>query len=156
MVSPASAQQPARVRLRLATYDTGDEFFRARGDEVNPLRPPFTGDVYDQVTIPGIEGPSTVAMILEHPCSMRRHEGTLKPHILVAAVREHQPLGAKAWVTGHFAKMPLPNLTGDKILHVADFDLIGRMPTNELTVGTRIACLSDYGVKFFSSASFGI
>jgi hypothetical protein len=38
--------------LSLETFETPDDLYLARGDEVNPLRPLFTGDVVAGVAIP--------------------------------------------------------------------------------------------------------
>ena len=43
--------------------------------------------------------------------------------------------------------MPLPDLIGDGVLYIADFEEIGRTSTEGLIAGARIACLSDYGVN---------
>jgi len=132
--------------LKLATFDSAQQLFRARGNEVNPLRPPFTGDVYREVVIAGAEA-SGIVMLLGHPCSMRKDKGRLRDHFLVAAVYRHEPVPASAWVDGHFAKMPLPELVEAGELYVADLEEIGRTSAQEIASGARIACLSDYGVN---------
>ena len=38
--------------MSLETFETPDDLYLARGDEVNPLRPLFTGDVVAGVAIP--------------------------------------------------------------------------------------------------------
>ena len=43
--------------------------------------------------------------------------------------------------------MPLPDLIETGVLYVADFDEIGRTSAEVLVAGTRVACLSDYGVN---------
>jgi hypothetical protein len=43
--------------------------------------------------------------------------------------------------------MPLPDLIETGVLCVADFEEIGRTSAEGLAAGTRIACLSDYGVN---------
>ncbi len=41
--------------MTLDTYAAPERLYLARGDEVNPNRPMFTGDVYANVNIPGLE-----------------------------------------------------------------------------------------------------
>jgi hypothetical protein len=73
--------------VSLATYTDPAELYLARGEEVNPNRPLFTGDVILDIPIPGVQdaGP---AMVVAHPCSIRGPAGRLLETTLVAAVRE--------------------------------------------------------------------
>lgn len=41
--------------MTLETYQRAGELYLSRGDEVNPLRPFFTGDVFRDLAIPGMQ-----------------------------------------------------------------------------------------------------
>jgi hypothetical protein len=131
--------------LTLATYKSPEELYRASGEEVNPLRPFFTGDVFAQVVTSEAAGAS-MAMIVGHPCSMRSG-GRLSDRLLMATVREQPALPPSAWECGHYAKMPLPDVVEAGRLHVAHLDDIGMLQTDRLRSARRIACLSEFGVN---------
>ena len=121
-----------------------DQLYRARGAEVNPQRPVFTGDVFDGVTVSGVQRGRV--MILEHPCAIR-DGAKLRDRLLAAAVDVHEPLAAKAWANGHYGKMPLPDLDRTGVFQVARFDDLVVVRSDELLLGSRAACLSDYGIN---------
>jgi len=130
--------------LSLETFGTPGDLYIARGVDVNPNRPIFTGDVFDSVAIAGVQE-SGMAIVVAHPCSMRA--GTnLKPRILVAAVTEHASAGPNAWTRGFFDLTPLPDLVGSG-LHVGSFEELGQARSAELDAGQRLACLSPFGVN---------
>lgn len=129
--------------MTLDTWTEPGHLYRARGDEVEPHRPLFTGDVFDDVAVPGVQdaGP---AIVVAHPCAMRAGP-ILADRVLVAAVEPSAMTQPKQWTSGFFDRMPLPELpTG---FHVAWLDRIGRAPTASLLGATRIACLSPVGVN---------
>ncbi len=132
--------------MTLATYKAPEQLYHARGEEVNPRRPFFTGDVFTHVTLPGA-AEAGMAMIVGHPCSMRGRDGRLSDRLLTATVREHPSLPPTAWEGGHYAKMPLPDVVRAGELHIAQLDDIGMIPTDHLRSAKRIACLSEFGVN---------
>ncbi len=132
--------------MTLETFDSPDELYLARGDEVNPLRPLFTGDVVADVAIPGVQEDG-MAAVVAHPCSMRGRDAELGPRILVAAVEKHGKIGRSAWAGGHTGLMPLPDLVEAGGLCVARLDDIGKALTEHVTTSQRLACLSPFGVN---------
>ena len=87
-----------------------------------------------------------MAIIVAHPCTMRGPQAQLRERVLVAAVREHSPVGGEAWTRGYYDLTPLPELT-DSSLYVGHFDELGKALTVDLAKSTRLACLSEYGVN---------
>jgi hypothetical protein len=132
--------------VTLETWDDPDQLYLARGEEVNRLRPPFTGDVFEDAAIPGVQS-GGMAVVVAHPCSMRGRDAKLEAGMLMAAVAESEKVGKSAWIRGHFGLMPLPDLPAPDVLCVAKLDDVGKAVTREVLAGTRIACLSPYGVN---------
>lgn len=132
--------------MSLDTWDAPSRIYLARGDEVSPHRPLFTGDVIADVAIPGVQerGPG---LIVAHPCAMRRGP-KLADQILMAAVESHDPVSAEKWATGYFDRMPLPELRGDG----ADFEAgflgrVGLAASADIEAVGRVASLSQIGVN---------
>ena len=132
--------------MTLEVWQSPDELYVARGEDVHALRPLFTGDVFEDVAIPGIQS-GGMAMIIAHPCSMRGQEARLEPGVLTAAVEPGEKTGKSAWARGYYGLMPLPELTEADTLFVARLDDIGKAETASPLSGTRIACLSQRGVN---------
>ena len=61
--------------MSLETFETPGDLYLARGDEVNPLRPLFTGDVVADVAVPGVQD-GGMAMVV---ASARRSPPTSWP-----------------------------------------------------------------------------
>lgn len=128
----------------------GARLYRARGGEVEPHRPLFTGDVFADVPLAGSTEtvkPRTV-LVIQHPCAMRTNGYELVLRLLVAEVRHHRPLTAEEWT--QFGKlMPLPNLfpdiEGRRCHQAAFFDQLHLAEARALT--RRVACLSQFGVN---------
>lgn len=121
---------------------TEDDLWLARGPDVNPNRPLFTGDIFPDVEIPGAEVGRV--MIIAHPCSMRGRNAALKARILVAPVRPYQRLHLENWRDGHSGVFPIPGVDGNAAVHL---DSLGTAPSGELDPRGRIACLSELGVN---------
>ena len=132
--------------MSLETFEAADDLYLARGEEVNPSRPLFTGDVVANVAIPGVQEQG-MAIVVAHPCSMRGRHAQLEPRVLVAAVTEKGNVGRGAWAQGHFNLMPLPDLREAAKLCVARLDDIGKALTADVAAGMRLACLSPFGVN---------
>ena len=139
---------PTGGRLTLETYEDPAELYWARGEEVNDLRPVFTGDVFLNVPIPGIQEDG-MAMTIAHPCSMRRTAGKFRQRILVAPVcpSEQTGLGPAQWTSGYFNWSPLPELQCDGALHLARIDDLGQATPADLAGTQRLACLSGRGIS---------
>jgi len=131
--------------LSLETYAEPTALYRCRGDEVNPFRPFFTGDVFVDIAIPGVQD-SGMGILVAHPCSMRGKRARLKERVLMASVTEHQLEPGPAWTSRHGGKVPLPELTPGAF-HVAHLDEIGKSMTGALQTTTRLACLSAFGIN---------
>ena len=133
--------------MSLETFEKPDDLYVARGDEVNPLRPLFTGDVVADMAVPGVQD-GGMAIVVAHPCSMRGKDAQLEPRVLVAAVEERaKKIGIAAWIKGHFGLMPLPDLLESGNLWVARLDDIGKALTADIVAAARVACLSPFGVN---------
>lgn len=131
--------------MNLDTYGSPNELYLVRGDEVNPNRPIFTGDVFSDVPIPGVDD-GGMAIVIAHPCSFRFGAGQLADRLLAARIRSISNQGPKAWRTGFLNRMPLPDLAGPGYW-VAHLDDIGRCSVADLQSSARIACLSAFGVN---------
>lgn len=131
--------------MNLDIYDSPDDLYRTRGHEVNPSRPLFTGDVFQQVAISGVQEKG-MALILAHPCSFRRGGGQLQDRLLVASVERGSKVGANAWRTGYFDRMPLQDVAG-RGYWFAQFDNMGQSLRIDLEASTRLACLSAFGIN---------
>ena len=124
----------------LETPASEDALWLARGEEVNPLRPCFTGDV---LALGGEGGP--LVMVLAHPCSMRGKGGTLASRVLVAPVATYSNLPLRKWDSGHFAVFPTAGLLPTP--HAVRFDDLTTAPSGDLGLNGRIACLSVVGIN---------
>lgn len=131
--------------MNLDTYDSTDDLYAARGAEVNPNRPVFTGDVFRDAAIPGVQTEG-MALVVAHPCSFRVGEGRLAERLLAARVEPIAKQGPNAWRNGFFDRMPLPDLDGTGYW-VGHLDKIGRSLTADLLETERMACLSEFGVN---------
>jgi hypothetical protein len=131
--------------VTLATYTEAEELYLARGEEVNPNRPLFTGDIVADVPVPGVQdgGP---AIVIAHPCSIRGSSGSLLDRTLMGAVARHHRVSRQQWGDGFFDRMPLPDLPHLGYC-VAWLDRIGRAETALITRSSRLACLSEFGIN---------
>jgi hypothetical protein len=117
-------------------------------DGIPTWLPYSQGDVFDQVVMPGIEGDAPgLTMLFMHPCTMR--EGArLREFVTAVRVKFHE--GRVLAKPGTWANrnklMPLPDLFGSgDSTHVADFMLIGTVPSESLDRSRRVAQLSADG-----------
>lgn len=133
--------------MSLDAWDQADRLYRVRGPDVSPYRPFFTGDVLENLPIPGIQD-NGAAMILAHPCSMRGRSARLLDRILVAAVQPHDPVPAHKWAQGYYDRMPLPECMGSGSgFFVAQLDDVGKAKRDDIVTACRLACLSPVGVN---------
>lgn len=123
-----------------------DALYDARGT-VPWTRPIIQGDVFSGVTLPGFGEAPTLVQIVAHPCAIRR--GTdLLPRITVAPLARHKQVlgaGAEGW-DGHLKFMPMPNLLSDGKHYATQFVDITAAPSEMLTLGNRIASLTNRGI----------
>lgn len=132
--------------MNLATYETPDELYLARGDDVNPNRPVFTGDVFRSVEIPGVQVEG-MGLVVAHPCSFRIGDGQLAERVLTASVKPIGKQGARAWTRMFIDRMPLTDLQGGDSYWAANLDMVGRALVADLLATDRLACLSAFGVN---------
>ena len=132
--------------MSLETFEEPGDLYLARVDDVNPLRPLFTGDVVADLAIPGVQD-GGMAVVVAHPCSMRGKDAQLEPRVLVASVVPSGKIGRAAWAKGNFGLMPLPDLLEAGKLWAARLDDIGKALTADIVAGIRVACLSPFGVN---------
>jgi hypothetical protein len=133
--------------VTLDSWESPDDLYLARGDDVSEFRPLFTGDVLDDIAVPGVQDAGR-AMVLAHPCSMRGKDAHLAESILLAAVENHEAVPAYKWEQGYLNRMPLPELDGPEgSFAVAWLDRIGLAQTPSIISTRRLACLSPVGVN---------
>src|SRR6266511_58618 len=123
-----------------------EELYLARGAEVSQARPIMTGDVIKGVDIPGVEVEGD-AIILQHPCSMRKGGVNLVDRLLTARVTASEDVPFGRWPTGYFGRMPLPELYGEGNHASASFDDIGLVPAPVTEGAERLACLGRKGIN---------
>jgi hypothetical protein len=129
----------------LGVPETEDDLYLARGDEGSPHRPVLQGDIFESITIPGVETPHSHALVIAHPCSMRAG-ALVKPRLQMLPVIRHDGLPFSQWARGHFGVFPLPNLLFDGDHYAASFEESGMVPTAELSLDRRICCLTEGGL----------
>ncbi len=131
--------------MALETYVEAADLYLARGGDINDRRPLFTGDVFVDVPVPGVQD-AGMTIIVAHPCSMRGSGARLMETVLVAAVEPHRPVGRDAWTRGYSDMMPLPE-AADNDLYVGRFSQLGMANSAHLSTSPRVVCLSMYGVN---------
>lgn len=124
-----------------------DALYLYRADEVVPERPVQTGDVFDGIDIPGLDDQSGLAIVLNHPCSMRSNGVDLVDRLQLARVRPYQEVHINAWKRHHVRVMPLPNLLLDGHHYAAHFTDFGLVRSSNLDLLRRVACLDPLGVN---------
>lgn len=108
-------------------------------------RPILQGDVFEGVSIPGVDDDEeTLAIILTHACTMRTGP-SLQSHLMMARIRATTIEPAMLW-RRHYRLLPLEDLRGDGANYVAYFEEAGRVASANLDTDRRMACLDDYGV----------
>ena len=97
------------------------------------------------------ETKSKTIIVLQHPCALRRDGIALHARLMVAELRNHKVIAPAEWQTGHYAKMPLPDLipsvNSGKRNQAAFFDEPYLVGAKDLDLAKRIACLSQTGVN---------
>jgi hypothetical protein len=129
----------------LETYETPEQLYLARGADVNPLRPAMTGDIYDDVEIPGVDDRGLGA-VASHPCAMRKG-AQINDRVLMCRVRPSIAIPSATWPKGYYDKMPFPDVIAVGTLHVAHLDEIGLSPRECIDPSRRTACLLPFGIN---------
>lgn len=118
--------------------------YRRQDGEVPVTRPLLQGDIFEQVSIPGVEEEPGLAIVLSHACTMR--SGTrLRSHLMMARVVRTNEDPAHLW-EHNYRVCPLPTLLGVAENYLAVFEEAGRVRTADLNLVGRLACLDDYGL----------
>jgi hypothetical protein len=123
-----------------------DEIYLAR-DGAAPYRPLLQGDVFSDVTIPGVGIEHTLVIVATHPCTMRRGP-VLVDRVKAHPVVPYDEVPLEKWGESHFKVFPLPQFRGGEPF-AARFDEVGMVPTAELSLDRRVAILSDHGILLF-------
>ncbi len=108
------------------------------------------GDVFEDVIIPGLnEGPG-LAMVITHPCSMRRGPH-LRLRLLMGRVAARDQPIKLPW-RGNFGLMPLPALFVNQPpgTWALSFEDVGSVSAAALDVDRRVACLDDLGISLLN------
>lgn len=131
--------------VELETPAPLESIYLSRGDEVEPHRPVFSGDVFGSIDAEGTVG--EMIIILQHPCALRVAGTQLVPRLLAARIRAVRNVRSN-WANESVRHLPLPNLLQTDQTYVADFTDIELIPSTELTTNrTRLAILSMVGVN---------
>ncbi|MEU0793837.1 hypothetical protein ABZ342_27530 [Amycolatopsis sp. NPDC005961] len=127
-----------------------ESLYRSRADEVASTRPIFTGDIFRDVLVSGVDEPARKnIIILQHPCAMRTDGISLVDRVLVAEIRTDRAFSAREWLR-NFKKMPLPLLLGHNEADAGYVALLNSLyfaKPKDLELDHRIACLSQVGVN---------
>lgn len=121
-----------------------DDLCLAQGEDVNPRRPLFTGDVIEGVAVQVLgDSPSTVALV-GHPCAMRAGP-ELAPLLHVAPVVAYQAPANAVW-DKHFKVMPLGDLPSlpDSAVRLDQMTLV---PSSSIEASRRVFCATRPGIN---------
>lgn len=127
------------------------DLYHACGDDIVAARPVLTGDVYEGVIVTETDGSKReiTAMVFEHPCSLRVDGVNLAPRLNVGEVT---PVEGAQW-NGAFNRMflppPFPQANNGVKACAAFFNQAYYVSPERLQAGTRIVCLSPYGINLF-------
>ncbi|MER6655248.1 hypothetical protein ABT248_32505 [Streptomyces sp. NPDC000971] len=128
--------------------DAADLYY-AYGEDVVEARPILTGDVFTDVTITEVDGVKrqVTVMILDHPCSLRTDGVNLVDRLTVAEVVPAAGAHWKGSFDCMFLPMPFPQSQSKSDLRAARFDKCHHISPAQLDAGTRITCLSHFGIN---------
>jgi hypothetical protein len=134
------------MQASLVQPPTAEELVLAE-EEVPLARPLMFGDVIENVPCSLGGSPLPLAMIVTHPCSMRRGQA-LRPRMVVAEVGAHdQRVSLERWTTGYWDLFPIDGLdleprkpTVVRLLELHSVD------SGAVSTARRILCLTEYGI----------
>lgn len=126
--------------VALESPNAEDALYAARGEDVSLFshRPRFTGDVLKQN--------GEVALVLQHPCAIRRGL-QLVDRLLMASVVPEQGGIPRDWSKGSFKKFFLPRVFDGPDVYAADFTSPVIWTSTQVQEAERIAILSALGVN---------
>ena len=130
------------MAVQLDQPNDDEEIYHARDEEVSLARPLLTGDVVDDVDVPGIG--RSPAMIVAHPCNMRRG-AELAPKLTCAPVAEYQRVEPNQWADGFARVFPLSSFR-ENDHRAARLDELVSVPTERFDLGARMICLEHRGI----------
>jgi hypothetical protein len=130
------------LTVSLDRPDDEEQIYRARGTDLSPARPLLTGDVLEDIELPGQE--ERTAMIVAHPCSMRRGVA-LAAKLTCAPVTNYQRIPPESW-NGHFNVFPLASFTPNDEHRAARLDRLVSLDSADCGTEHRIACLEHSGI----------
>jgi hypothetical protein len=131
------------MQTRLGHPTSDDDLYLGLEDDVDPYRPVMPGDVF-RVKIRAVEVDHELAMLVAHPCNMRKGPH-LRRSLPMIPVVPYRRVPFDEWPNGHFRVFPLPNLVAGAE-YAASFDEIGMVLSERLTPEARVACLSENGI----------
>ena len=140
----SSSRRPSVPELLQRPSAASELYLASAPEDVVPHRPLMTGDIFEDIEIPGLDG-SGPATILTHPCSMRSDGVKLVRKLLLCRVVESDSIPLSEWPNGHFRVMPLPELLGGD--HKVKFAELGLVDSKLVLSARRVACLSLEGVN---------
>ncbi len=134
------------MSTKLAAPGSIEEIYLGRDGDLEPFRPTLTGDVFRDITIPGVGIAHTFAAVVAHPCNMRGAGGQLLDRIEMCPVTSYQDVPLDQWPNGHFKVFPLPAFGAGFDNAAVRFEETGMVPTRELQLGQRVASLAERGI----------
>lgn len=137
-------QEPEPIELEAPP--SADALYLYRADEVVSERPVQTGDVFDGVEIPGLDDGPGIAVVLNHPCSMRSNGVDLVERLQLARVTAYQEVPLNAWQRHHQRVMPLPDLI-DGAHYAVQYSDFGLVRSGTLDLNRRVACMDPLGIN---------
>lgn len=130
---------------QLAAPGSIEEIYLGRDGDLEPFRPILTGDVFRDITIPGVGIDHVFAAVVSHPCNMRGAAGQLLERIEMCPVTTYQDIPLDQWPDGHFKVFPLPSFGSGFKAAAVRFEETGMVPKGELQLGRRVASLTERG-----------
>ncbi|MFH9747754.1 hypothetical protein ACH4MN_25350 [Streptomyces anulatus] len=128
----------------LDSPESVDGLYASWGEDPSFARPLMQGDVFFDVTLPGISNEPQRAQIVMHPCNMRRG-ANLVPRVTMVPVSDYT-MQAADWQK-RVRIMPLPEISGAGSSNaMADLLQFTSVASNQLSPSKRIAALSDAGL----------
>lgn len=131
----------------LEVPNSASALYYAVGADVSRSRPLLTGDILSGVVIPGLEDGEGFAIVLTHPCGMRKDGVQLVEKLFMARVRSYQKVSLEKWASTSFKVMPLPELPGFDVDPAAMFNEAGLVRSDTVDLSSRQACLSESGIN---------
>lgn len=140
--------EPTDEEPTLESPTSAGELYYACGEDTPIGRPHLTGDILTELELPGLEDGAGFAILLTHPCAMRKDGVHLADKIFAARVRPYQEVRLDLWSISHFKVMPLPGLD---LVSGADpaalFNEASLVRSDNVLRSKRVACLSEYGIN---------